>query len=195
MSKQKPPRAWQRMLSGRRLDLLDPSPFDVEIEDIARGLARVARWNGQTSGDHAFSVAEHSVVVENLFSQLNPKASREDKLTALLHDAAEYVIGDMISPFKHALGIDYKSFEARLEEAIHLRYGLPAKMKPALKKKIKKCDIYCAWFEATQIAGFSEAEADKFFIRPPDDLTLKIDPAPVVKAESLFLQRFAKLNR
>ena len=142
------------MLSGRRLDLLDPSPFDVEIEDIARGLARVARWNGQTSGDHAFSVAEHSVVVEHLFATLNPKSTSAERLTALLHDAAEYVIGDMISPFKAALGIDYKAFEARLEEAIHLRFGLPAKMPAALKKKIKKCDLYCAWFEATQIAGF-----------------------------------------
>ena len=195
MSKTTPPkRAWQRMLSGRRLDLLDPSPFDVEIEDIARGLARVARWNGQTCGDHAFSVAEHSVVVEYLFTTLNPKSSREDRLTALLHDAAEYVIGDMISPFKAALGIDYKAFEARLEEAIHLRYGLPPKMKPSLKKKIKQCDLYCAWFEATQIAGFDPVEADKFFIPPPHDIKITIDPLPVVQAEKAFLERFAELN-
>jgi len=182
------------MLSGRRLDLLDPSPFDVEIEDIARGLARVARWNGQTSGDHAFSVAEHSVVVEHLFSTLNPKSTREDRLTALLHDAAEYVVGDMISPFKAALGIDYKAFEARLEEAIHLRYGLPPKIPPTLKKKIKQCDLYCAWFEATQIAGFDPVEADKFFIVPPKDIKITIDPFPVVLAEKAFLERFAELN-
>jgi len=190
----KPKRAWQRMLSGRRLDLLDPSPFDIEIEDIARGLARVARWNGQTSGDHAFSVAEHSVVVTDLFTTLNPKSSKEERLTALLHDAAEYVIGDMISPFKHALGIDYKAFEARLEEAIHLRFGLPPKMPAALKKKIKQCDLYCAWFEATQIAGFDPVEADKFFITPPRDIKLKIDPLPVVKAQEAFLQIFKDLN-
>lgn len=182
------------MLSGRRLDLLDPSPFDVEIEDIARGLARVARWNGQTSGDHAFSVAEHSVVVEYLFTNLNPKSTREDRLMALLHDAAEYVIGDMISPFKAALGIDYKAFEARLEEAIHLRYGLPPKMPPALKKKIKQCDLYCAWFEATQIAGFDPVEADRFFLPPPRDIKISIDPFPVVLAEKAFLDRFAELN-
>lgn len=194
MAKSPPARAWQRMLSGRRLDLLDPSPFDIEIEDIARGLARVARWNGQTSGDHAFSVAEHSVVVEHLFTTLNPKSSREDRLTALLHDAAEYVIGDMISPFKSALGIDYKAFEARLEEAIHLRYGLSPKMASALKKKIKQCDLYCAWFEATQIAGFDPVEADKFFIPPPRDINIKIDPLSVVKAEQLFLDRFEALN-
>ena len=186
----KPPRAWQRMLSGRRLDLLDPSPFDVEIEDIARGLARVARWNGQTSGDHAFSVAEHSVIVTDLFTQLNPKSTREQRLTALLHDAAEYVIGDMISPFKHALGIDYKAFEAQLEEAIHLRFGLPPKMPASLKKKIKQCDLYCAWFEATQIAGFDPVEADKFFIAPPRDIKLTIDPLPVLEAERVFLERF-----
>ncbi len=190
MSRKPPKRAWQRMLSGRRLDLLDPSPFDVEIEDIARGLARVARWNGQTSGDHAFSVAEHSVIVEDIFSIISPNASREDQLTALLHDAAEYVIGDMISPFKQALGIDYKAFEARLEEAIHVRFGLPAKMKPALKKSIKKADIYCAWFEATQIAGFSLSEANRFFVPPPENLSVTIVPLSVKDAESLFLQRF-----
>ena len=177
------PRAWQRMLSGRRLDLLNPSPLDVEIEDIARGLSRVARWNGQTRGDHAFSVAEHSVIVENMFTQLNPKASRAERLTALLHDAAEYVIGDMISPFKTALGIDYKAFEARLEEAIHLRFGLPALMPARLKKKIKQCDLYCAWFEATQIAGFDPVEADKFFTTPPKGLSVLIKPLPVKEAE------------
>lgn len=189
-----PPRAWQRMLSGRRLDLLDPSPFDIEIEDIARGLARVARWNGQTDGDHAFSVAEHSVIVEDIFSQIAPKASREDRLMALLHDAAEYVIGDMISPFKQALGIDYKAFEARLEEAIHVRFGLPAAMPPKLKKKIKQADIYCAWFEATQIAGFSLDEAHQFFTAPPDGIGYVIKPLSVKDAEALFLKRFAALS-
>ncbi len=189
-----PKRAWQRMLSGRRLDLLDPSPLDIEIEDIARGLSRVARWNGQTSGDHAFSVAEHSVVVEHLFTKLNPKSTNAERLTALLHDAAEYVIGDMISPFKTALGIDYKAFEARLEEAIHLRFGLPPEMPKALKKKIKQCDLYCAWFEATQIAGFDPVEADKFFTPPLRDIKLTIDPLPVVLAEKAFLERFAELN-
>ena len=182
------------MLSGRRLDLLDPSPFDIEIADIAHGLARVARWNGQTSGDHAFSVAEHSVVVEHLFSRLNPRAPKAHKLAALLHDGAEYVIGDMISPFKTALGLDYKDFEERIETAIHLRFGLPAKMPASLKKKIKLCDIYCAYFEATQIAGFSEAEADQFFTRPPGDIRLNIDPLPVIAAEKLFLERFAVLT-
>lgn len=188
-------RAWQRMLSGRRLDLLDPSPFDVEIEDIARGLARVARWNGQTSGDHAFSVAEHSVVVEQLFTSLNTDVTPAQQLTALLHDAAEYVIGDMISPFKTALGIDYKAFEARLEEAIHIRYGLPPLIPARLKKKIKQCDLYCAWFEATQIAGFDPVEADQFFTPPPRGLTLTIEPLCVRGAEALFLERFHALNR
>lgn len=194
-SKHLPKRAWQRMLSGRRLDLLDPSPLDVEIEDIARGLARVARWNGQTSGDHAFSVAEHSVIVEQMFTQLNPRASQAERLTALLHDAAEYVIGDMISPFKNALGINYKDFEARIEEAVHIRFGLPPKMPAKLKKKIKQCDLYCAWFEATQIAGFDPIEADQFFIPPPEGLDVHINPLSVIEAEALFLARFAQLNK
>lgn len=183
------------MLSGRRLDLLDPSPFDIEIEDIARGIARVARWNGQTKGDHAFSVAEHCVVVERLFVKLNPKAAPADRLTALLHDAAEYVVGDMISPFKAALGIDYKDFEAKIETAIHLRYGLPAKPKASLKKAIKKADIYCAYFEAVQIAGFSKEEANKYFTTPPEGLRLRLKPLSVADAEILFLKRFSALNR
>ena len=194
MAKLMPPRAWQRMLSGRRLDLLDPSPLDVEIEDIARGLARVARWNGQTSGEHAFSVAEHSVIVEDIFFALNPNASREDRLTALLHDSPEYVIGDMISPFKTALGIDYKAFEARLEEAVHIRFGLPAKTPARLKKKIKQADLYCAWFEATQIAGFDISEAHKYFTAPPEDFGIVITPLSVKEAEALFLERFGELN-
>ena len=189
-----PPRAWQRMLSGRRLDLLDPSPLDVEIEDIARGLARVARWNGQTSGDHAFSVAEHSVLVEDIFFNLNPKATLAERLTALLHDAPEYVIGDMISPFKTALGIDYKAFEARLEEAVHMRFGLPAKTPVKLKKKIKQADLYCAWFEATQIAGFDISEAHKYFTAPPEELAIILTPLSVKDAEAAFLKRFKSLT-
>lgn len=187
------------MLSGRRLDLLDPSPLDIEIEDIARGLARVARWNGQTSGDHAFSVAEHSVVVLDLFETLYPGASAHDRMTALLHDAAEYVVGDMISPFKAALarddgGLDYKAFEARLDMAVNRRFGLTAPTPPRLKKRIKRCDVICAWFEATQIAGFTEEEADRFFIHPPHGVALTIDPSPVVQAEADFLARFRALD-
>src|SRR3954469_1333783 len=152
-----PPRAWQRMLSGRRLDLLDPSPLDIEIEDIAHGLARVARWNGQTTGEHAFSVAQHSIVVEELVARLKPGIEPRWRLTALLHDAPEYVIGDMISPFKAALGLDYKAFEERLESAVHIRFGLPPKVPPAIKTLIKQADRASAHFEAVQLAGFSPA--------------------------------------
>ena len=190
----KPTRAWQRMLSGRRLDLLDPSPLDIEIEDIARGLARVARWNGQTSGDHAFSVAEHSVVVEALFGTLYPKASAAERLTCLLHDAPEYVIGDMISPFKRAMGGNYRGVEARIEQAVNTRFGLTAKTPARLHKRIKRCDVICAYFEATQIAGFTEEEAAQFFIVPPDGVRVEIDPKPVVAAEAAFLARFEALD-
>ena len=181
------------MLSGRRLDLLDPSPFDVEIEDIAQGLARVARWNGQTEGDHAFSVAEHSVIVERLCVQLEPDWPYRWRLAALLHDAPEYVIGDMISPFKAALGVDYKAFEARLETAIHARYGLPGALPKAVKAVIKRADRVCAFFEATQIAGFTVEEARKFFGRPPKGVTVRLNPLPVKQAQTLFLERFATL--
>ena len=159
----KQPRAWQRMLSGRRLDLLDPTPMDVEVEDIAHGLAFVARWNGQTTGNFAYSVAEHSLLVEQIFLRLVPKATPAQRLTALMHDAPEYVIGDMISPVKASVGPRYEELDKRLTAAIHIRFGLPAITPVALKKQIKKADKVSAWLEATQLAGFSKAEADKLF--------------------------------
>lgn len=188
------PRAWQRMLSGRRLDLLDPSPMDIEIEDIAHGLARVARWNGQTVGEHAFSVAQHSVVVEEIVAHIQPDVAPKWRLAALLHDASEYVIGDMISPFKAALGMDYKAFEERLENAIHIRFGLPAKVPPAIKKLIKQADRACAFFEATQLAGFSHAEALAFFDAPPGGYSLTIDPQAPGQAQERYVQRFHTLS-
>ncbi len=188
-------RAWQRMLSGRRLDLIDPSPLDVEIADIAHGLARVARWNGQTLGDWAYSVAEHCVLVERILSATKPEPTRQERLIALLHDAPEYVIGDMISPFKAALGLDYRVFEARLEAAIHLRFGLPAATPPKLKARIKKADRAAAWLEAVQLAGFSAAEANRYFARPafPGWEGLRLAPLPPQAAAEAFLARFEAL--
>jgi len=188
-------RAWQRMLSGRRLDLLDPSPLDIEIEDIAHGLARVARWNGQTIGKHPYSVAEHSLLVEDIFRIYKPKSSAADRLTCLLHDAPEYVIGDMISPFKAAIGLDYKAFEAKLEAAVHTRFGLPAVPAEQTKKLIKRADRASAWFEATQLAGFTEAEASKHFPRPrfKGAADIRLDPQPTEMVQKTFIKRFQKL--
>ena len=191
----KQPRAWQRMLSGRRLDLLDPTPVDIEIEDIAHGLAFVARWNGQTRGDWPYSVAEHSLLVETLFSRLCPRASVADRLTALLHDAPEYVIGDMISPVKAAVGPEYGKLDDRLSAAIHIRFGLPALTAKTLKRQIKKADTVSAWMEATEIAGFSEDEADRFFGHPSAEIRegLTIAPRPPVEVREEFTRRHAEL--
>lgn len=190
------PRAWQRMLSGRRLDLLNPSPLDVELSDIAHGLARVARWNGQTNGEHAFSVAQHSLVVEAIFRRQN-RCNADECLIALLHDAPEYVIGDMISPFKAVVGGGYKTVEKRLETAVHLRFGLPPSTPATLKAKIKKADQVAAFFEATELAGFSHTEAVKFF-GAPRGITLdmiEIAPVPTAEAQRRFAERFAVLER
>ena len=182
------------MLSGRRLDLLDPSALDVEIEDIAHGLARVARWNGQTMGTHAFSVAQHCVLVERLTAELSPRLSREARLMALLHDAPEYVIGDLISPFKAAVGIDYKDFELRLLSAIHLRFGLPPRAPAELLALLKQADIASAYFEATQLAGFSAEEAKRYFGTPPKVIrTPRLVPLSAADAQELFLGRFRRL--
>jgi 5'-deoxynucleotidase YfbR-like HD superfamily hydrolase len=194
-AKAKPaPRAWQRMLSGRRLDLLDPSPMDIEIDDIAHGLARVARWNGQTVGEHGFSVAQHSLVVEEIAAHLQPGLDARWRLAALLHDAAEYVIGDMISPFKAALGVSYKDFEHRLEHAIHIRFGLPPKAPPHIVKLIKSADRACAFYEAIQLAGFSPAEALQLFGPPPQGYLLTIDPLPPAQAQARYVERFNLLS-
>jgi 5'-deoxynucleotidase YfbR-like HD superfamily hydrolase len=191
-----PPRAWQRMLSGRRLDLLDPSPLDIEISDIAHGLARVARWNGQTRGDHAFSVAQHSLLVEALFCEIMPDALPDARLAALLHDAPEYVIGDMISPFKSVMGGSYKDCEGRLQRAIHLRFSLPAENGAALRRDIKRADQIAAYFEATALAGFSIAEATEFFGRPRGFAADRFDLTPhtVVAAQDEFLKRFSAIE-
>jgi len=191
----KQPRAWQRMLSGRRLDLLDPTPMDVEIEDIAHGLAFVARWNGQTLGDFAYSVAEHSLLVETLFGRVAPKAPPKWRLAALLHDAPEYVIGDMISPVKAAVGPGYGALDERLEAAVHIRFGLPARIPATIKKQIKRADRISAWMEATQIAGFTEGEATRFFGRPPADMIadLQIVLRPPLEARHAFTARHGDL--
>ena len=191
-----PKRAWQRMLSGRRLDLLDPSPLDIEIEDIAHGLARVARWNGQTQGDHAFSVAQHCVLVLRLFAHANPAATRTEKLAALLHDAPEYVVGDMISPFKAALGVDYKAFENRLLAAIHVRFGLPPQLPDRLTDAIKQADRVSAYLEATQLAGFSLEEGRKFFGQPKglNGFDVTLHPLATPTASAAYLTAFKDLT-
>ena len=191
----KQPRAWQRMLSGRRLDLLDPTPVDIEVEDIAHGLAFVARWNGQTQGDFAYSVAEHSLLVEDIYGRLTPKAPAKWRLAALLHDAPEYVIGDMISPVKAAVGPGYEALDERLSAAIHIRFGLPAKLPTATKKQIKKADKISAWMEATQIAGFSVPEANKLFGKPDAKLVdgLEIHLRAPVEVREDYTSRHAEL--
>lgn len=191
------PRAWQRMLSGRRLDLLDPSPFDVEIEDIAHGLSRVARWNGQTRGDWPFSVAQHSLVVEAIASRLAPQAPAADRLAALLHDAPEYVVGDLISPFKAVIGDPYRGVEARIARAVHLRFGLPAEPAAECLRLIKTADQAAAYMEAVTLAGFDEAEAGRIFRRPQRaalPAREALAPLPTGEVEARFLERFHALH-
>ena len=192
---QRPKRAWQRMLSGRRLDLLDPTPMDIEIEDIAHGLAFVARWNGQTRGDWAYSVAEHSLLVERIFARLDPGAAPAWRLAALLHDAPEYVIGDMISPVKSALGVEYGEMDSRIAAAVHRRFGLPAVIPAPIKKRIKIADRFSARLEAVGIAGFTPTEAARLFPVPAgigiEGLEIRLRPPSETRAA--YLARFAEL--
>jgi 5'-deoxynucleotidase YfbR-like HD superfamily hydrolase len=191
----KQPRAWQRMLSGRRLDLLDPTPMDIEVEDIAHGLAFVARWNGQTRGDWPYSVAEHSLLVEEIMVRKDPAMAPRWRLAAVLHDAPEYVIGDMISPVKAAVGPGYGELDLRLTAAIHLRFGLPAVLPAPVKQAIKAADRVSAWLEAVRIAGFREEEADKLFGRPAPELVhrLEIRLRPPAEVRADYVARVARL--
>lgn len=196
----KKPRAWQRMLSGRRLDLLDPSALDIEIADIAHGLARVARWNGQTAGPHVFSVAQHSLLVEAIGNALAPGLSPPERLELLLHDAPEYVIGDIISPLKNAIGDAYRTVERRLLAAIRQRIGLSAPS-PALARLVKRADRVAAYWEATRLAGFSLIEADQIFGRPPafsdtamPEIEALLTPRPTAEAEATYLARLGALQ-
>jgi len=196
-SRSEAPRAWQRMLSGRRLDLLDPSPLDVEIEDIAHGLARVARWNGQTAGAHIFSVAQHSLLVEKVASALEPGIGRSERLYMLLHDAPEYVIGDMISPFKAVIGDAYRAVEDRILGAILLRFSLPPAPEAALRRLCKAADRAAAFFEAVQLAGFTRAEAERIFGRPaipPKSFMDELAPTPIEETQARFLARFRAVD-
>lgn len=194
MSKSQP-RAWQRMLSGRRLDLLDPTPVDIEIDDIAHGLSFVARWNGQTQGDFAYSVAEHSLLVTDIFAHQQPQAPVKWQLAALLHDAPEYVIGDMISPVKAAVGSGYGALDERLTSAIHLRFGLPAQIPVTVKRQIKRADKLSAWLEAVQIAGFTADEANRFFGKQDPTLVAKFEIRlrPPMTVRSDFTKRYEML--
>jgi 5'-deoxynucleotidase YfbR-like HD superfamily hydrolase len=191
-------RVWQRMLSGRRLDLLNPSPLDIEIADIAHGLARVARWNGQTNGAHIFSVAQHTLLVEAVMREQAPRVDTRVRLAALLHDAPEYVIGDMISPFKAVLGGDYKAVEMRLLSAIHIRFGLTPVLADQITRQIKQADRGAAYLEATQLAGFAESEARRLFGRDPGlpEATARdyLMPWTAARAEKRFLARFRILH-
>jgi 5'-deoxynucleotidase YfbR-like HD superfamily hydrolase len=189
-------RVWQRMLSGRRLDLIDPSPLDVEIDDVAHGLARVARWNGQTVGAHAFSVAQHTLIVDDVAVAMNPVLGRSDRLAIMLHDAPEYVIGDLISPFKILLGGEYRAVEARLLSAIHLRFGLPSRLPERTSAMVKAADRVAAYHEAVALAGFSESEARRYFGRPAAGDPSKFDLGPwsASVAERRFLKRFREIE-
>ena len=193
-----PARAWQRMLSGRRLDLINPSPLDIEIEDIAHGLARLARWNGQTVGEQAFSVAQHCLLVEKLCTGSSDKRvlPARWRLGALLHDAAEYVIGDLISPFKAAVGLDYKAFELKLQEAIHQRFGLPRHLPDNVTAMIKRADRIAAYYEATELAGFEEAEAARLFVKPRiSQKKMRLSALSAIDAQGAYLKRFWALEK
>ena len=186
-------RVWQRMLSGRKLDILSPSPIDIEIKDIALGLSRVARWNGQTVGEYSYSVAQHSLLVEKIFTQNFRNFTKDWRLAALLHDAPEYVIGDLITPFKYALNNGYRLVEKKIMEAIYSRYGLPSQLPSIVENAIKTADKAAAWIEAVQIAGYNEDQALQIMIKPELSLNFEIKNETPKLSNKKFLLKFNQL--
>ncbi len=187
-------RSWQRMLSGRRLNLLEPSPLDIEIKDIAHGLSRLARWNGQTLGKYPMSVAQHSVLVAEMFEESNKNVLKKWILAALLHDASEYIIGDIITPLKNILGDSFSNIEKTIQSSIHLRFNIPREIPLTIYKKIKIADRKVAFLEAIQLAGFSENEASKIIFKPKNIPKIIITPLSVKNSNELFLKKFNKLS-
>jgi len=184
------------MLSGRRLNLIDPSPLDIEIEDIALGLARNTRWNGQTKGEHGWSVAQHSDLVVDIVRRLQPRADAEVLMAAKLHDASEYVTHDLITPLKSVVGNVFKEVEARLMQAVRLRFGLPPELKIKTQRLIKSADIIAAATEAVQLAGFTEEELRTVLDFKEKPLkNIKLTPRPVAEAEQNFLNGFRMLEK
>ena len=180
------------MLSGRRLDLIDPSPLDIEIDDIAHGLARVPRWNGQTTGPHVFSVAQHTLIVDRIFADRQGEFGATWRLAVLLHDAPEYVIGDLISPFKALLGGKYVAVEQRLLAAIHRRFGVPYPLPENIAAAIKAADRISAYYEAVALAGFTKKEAVQVFGKPPAaKKPIDLEPWDATLAQQRYLERFA----
>jgi uncharacterized protein len=165
-------RAWVRLLSGKRLDLLNPTPFDWEDEDLALGLARTYRWGGHSAWPLPLSVAQHSLFVLQLRRQRFPDAkdARAD-LRELLHDADEGLLGfDSISPLKPFLGEAYHDLVARLQTAIGVRYGLPAWT--AKEKRIhKEADRIAAATEAVRVVGWTLDEVHRVLRIPFEPLT------------------------
>jgi 5'-deoxynucleotidase YfbR-like HD superfamily hydrolase len=192
------PRVFQRMRSGRRLHLLDPSPVDVEISDAIYGISRQMRWNGQTTGEVGFTVAQHSVTVEAIFTAMVwPKAPVEARLAALVHDLAEWVLSDLSTPVKAVIkAAGYGELEQRVDRAIRLRIGLPAVLPEAWIDPLKRADRIAGVTEAVRLAGWSEADArrdvgkgyrGKLWEGP-------LDPLPEAAARAQWLARFAALG-
>jgi len=190
------PRTWQRMLSGRSLNLINPSAVDIEIHDIALGLSRNTRWNGQTTGEHGWSVAQHSLLVVEILQQHNPQSPSWVLLAALLHDAAEYVTHDLITPLKAAVGDVFKVIEDRLQAAIHTRYSLPVILPNEVKANIKRADLIAAATEAVHLAGFTPKEVKGILrITEKPYTTKSLEPLPSTSARDEYLKLFNKLDK
>ncbi len=116
---------FQQTFTGRRFYIEDPRPEDVFIVDIAHSLAMLCRYNGATL--RFYSVAEHSVWVSRLVSPKNA-------MWGLLHDAAEYVVGDMTRPLKKQPQLrGFATFESRVQRVVCERFGLPYDMPDEVK--------------------------------------------------------------
>ena len=171
--------------TGGVIDFLAPDPAAIDFFDIATSLSRIPRWNGHTvAGRKAWNVAEHSILVCGL--AIRAGCSKRTALLALLHDAHEAFIGDLISPFKAAVRSLLADFgigrahcplaliQGYLQRAIHCRCGL-AEPTEAEASEIHAADLMALAIERAQLLRAAALPAGYTWIdlpTPPDDITL-----------------------
>lgn len=172
-------RAWIRLPSGGRLDLINPSPDAWQDSDLACRISRTYRWGGESKHAFPLSVAQHSLAVLALREQLSPEPlTALQKMAELQHDSEEAFIGfDPISPLKRAMGPEFEKICDRILAAIWERYRLP-EWEPEDYKLHKEADLISAASEAVHCVGWSEDEVRNVLgIKHP---ILEIDPLAAI---------------
>lgn len=172
--------AWIQTYTGKQLHILNPKPEEICLRDIAHALSLMCRYNGHIQGHVAYSVAQHCVLVSN---HCNP----EDALYGLLHDASEFAMADIVSPFKRSPQMEnYRYYENQLQSMVYRKFGLDSKEPPSVKYSDQL-------ILSTEAVSFLHQPLHPEWKLPYEPLPFKILPSSPQEAEQLFLNRFKEL--